>query len=663
MSQSVSAKTTEPSTQQGSAQTYSFSFQDADISAVASEILGTALGVNYTIDPGVSGKMSFRIDQRLTRLQLLEAFEAALATSDVALVHRGDSLVLEPPSKARISAGLRSVEGGVHQAGYQVLAVPLTYASPTEVGKVLEAIAPANTVVYANDKLGLLILGGDAQELQSALDTVKVFDRDELQDAKIRWFVLSKASAQAVASDLEKLAQASAMTNVSIVPLKRLNGLFVFSRSTSALDFVAKWVERLDQSSQDTTSSLWVYHPRNVSADALSRTLGNLLSGGGQGGSNSATTGPPNGSSFGAASGSGLGAGSFGGGGTSASSSRPAPQVSEIADAASQSSGTPSSEANGAPGAAGASAQAEDAARFSVDRDSNTLLISAPLARWISIQRVLSEIDRPPRQILIEASILEVTLTRDFNFGVDWSVLKSNGRLDLQNVGNAAGTIAASYPGFSATFLSGSIKAAITALGAHSDVEVVSAPKIIALDNHTARLEVGDQVPIITQSSQSTITSGAPVINSVDYRNTGVILNVTPRISRDAKVLLDVAHEVSSVAQTSTSSIDSPTIQERKLESTLILQDGTVVALGGLISTNKTKNISGIPFIEDAPLIGALFRGDTRTQARTELIVLLTARILPDPTLSSRAMADLEADMTEIKARGLITSRPCGRRL
>ena len=620
-------------------QTYSFAFQDADISAVAQEILGTALGIDYTVDPAVTGKMSFRIDQRLTRMQLLEAFEAALAAQDVALVHKGERLMLEPPSKARVSAGLQSLQGGVHQAGYQVLAVPLTYATPSEIAKVLGAIAPADTVVYADDKLGLLILGGEASQLQSALDTVKMFDRDELQDAKIRWFMLSKASAQTVAADLQKLADAAGMTSVSIVPLRRLNGLFVFARNPQALEFVGQWVERLDQASEDRSDSLWVYHPRNVSADALSRTLTNLLSGR-EGGAGSlpdgGAKGPPPPTPEPASSVPGLG-----GQGLTAAPPQGLPSAPGVQ-----------------PGPPGEPAGGEEAARFSVDRDSNTLLVSAPVARWISIQRVLDEIDKPPRQILIEASILEVDLTRNFHFGVDWSVLKSNGRLDISNVNSAANTIASVYPGFSTTFLSGTIQAAVTALGANTDVTVVSAPKIVALDNHLAKLEVGDQVPIITQSAQSTISSGAPLINSVDYRDTGVILNVTPRISGENKVVLDVAQEVSAVSQTSTSSIDSPTIQERKLESTLILQDGGVVALGGLISTNKSKTISGIPFIENAPLIGSLFRDDTRASTRTELIVLLSVKILPDPGSIGHAMADLQADMSEIKARGLFTARP-----
>ncbi len=639
--------------QSGPAQTYSFSFQDADISAVASEILGNALGINYTVDPAITGKMSFRIDQQLTRIQLLEAFEAALAANDVALVHRGDSLALEPPSKARLSVGLRTLDSGVHPAGYQVLAVPLSYASPSEVGKVLEAIAPANTVLYASDKFGLLILSGSAQDLQSALDTVKVLDRDELQDSKMRWFVLSRASATSVASDLDKVIQASSIANVSIAPLKRLNGLLVFSRSPSALDFAARWIERLDQASQDTSANLWTYHPKNVSAEALSHTLSSLLSGGGGG-----MGGVDAGSATSGKAAEHLG-GNGSGGGFSTASFSSSPSFSTSSSAPSASTSTAQTAAINIDMAASPESRSgggEDTARFSVDKESNTLLISAPMAQWIGIQRVLSEIDRSPRQILIEASILEVTLTKDFHFGVDWSVLGSSKRLSVSEIGNASGTIAPSYPGFSTTFLSGTIQAAVTALGSHSDVEVISAPKIIALDNHTAKLQVGDQVPIITQSSQSTVTSSGPVIDSVDYKNTGVIMNVTPRISGEDKVVLDISQEVSTVAQTTTSGINSPTIQDRLLESTLVLQDGGVVALGGLISSNQSKTVSGIPFIQNAPVIGSLFRGDTRSLTRTELIVLLTAKILPDANSASHAITDLAADMTEIKARGLIAT-------
>jgi general secretion pathway protein D len=207
------------------------------------------------------------------------------------------------------------------------------------------------------------------------------------------------------------------------------------------------------------------------------------------------------------------------------------------------------------------------------------------------------------------------------------------------------------------TFIDKDIKAAINALGSKTTVEVVSAPKIMALDNHPARLEVGDQVPIIVQTQQSTTSANAALVNSVDYRNTGVILNVTPRIAGDDRIALSITQEVSSVAPTTTSGIDSPTIQQRKFDSALLLADGGTVALGGLISSTRTKGGAGVPYLQKIPFAGALFDRHTDSLQKTELIILLSAKIIRDQAASSRVMADLLADMNDASMRGLVNAR------
>ncbi len=248
-----------------------------------------------------------------------------------------------------------------------------------------------------------------------------------------------------------------------------------------------------------------------------------------------------------------------------------------------------------------------------------------------------------------------MTLGKEFRFGVDWSVLSNETR--VASVNNTLGVVRASFPGLSISFLSTDIDAAVNALGSRTAVEVVSAPKIIALDNRTARLQVGDQVPIVVQASQSTNDPDAALVSTVDYRSTGVILNVTPRITGEDQVLLEVNQEVSSVARTNTSGIDSPTIQQRSFDSVLIVRNGGVVALGGLISTNRTNGNSGVPGLKDIPAVGALFRSQGRTSSRSELIVLLRAKILADAAATDQAMTNLLDDMHELQGRGLLPSR------
>jgi len=625
----------------GHAETYTFAFHDADISQVAEAILGSALGLSYTIDPAISGKISFRIDQRLTSAQLLEAFEAALEGSDVAMVRQGDSLSLIPRSKAKGQAPMRSLGDNLHAAGYETVAVPLEYATPSEVAKALQAVTTQDPVVYMDDKQGLLILGGTASELDSAVKVVRLLDKSGLEDTKIRFIDLDEAPAQTVAADLEKILDASHVEGVTVVPLKRLNGLFVFARTAASLDEVARWVARLDVDSRDKSTSLFVYHPRNLSAQSLGSTLGGGSAEEGQAGG------------LGSASGS-----SLGGANLATQSTAPSMGSSGQGGARGQLSGASTRSSGEGSGGLGEAlnflSTQDDPVRMAVDRDTNTLLFSASPSRWIKIERTLDELDTPPNQVLIEASILEVTLTNQMNMGVDWKVLSDGGKLSIGAVTNPSGVLGANTPGFAVTFLGKNIQTAFNALSGASAVEVVSSPKIVALDNHVAHLEVGDQIPVLTQSSQNTTSAGAPIINTVSYLDTGIILDVTPRISGDDRIFLDISQEVSSVAQTTTSGIDSPTVQQRRLATSLVLDNGGVAALGGLISSNHSKSDNGIPYISNIPVLGSLFKTDTRNGARTELIVLITATIIKDRATQQRVMANLLADMNDIKSHGLL---------
>ncbi len=475
-------------------------------------------------------------------------------------------------------------------------------------------------MVYTDDKLGLILLAGTPRELEAVQQTLRVLDQGGLQASRIRWFELSQAPAQTVADELEKILQASQAVGIQVVPLKRLNGVLVFARTPEGLDAATRWVAKLDVASKAEASGIWVYHPISVSAESLAATLNVVL------GNSPAETSPP-----------------------SASSSPMAPETSIKGASA------PAVAASPAPSFAPAAAAGDESGvRIGVSRDSNALIISAPPSKWIQIRRMLDEIDRTPDQVLIEAAILEVTLTDQFQFGVDWTVVAANGKLNISNIANNAGVIAPTFPGFSLTYLDKNIQTAVNALKGLTNVEIVSEPKLVTITNHTAKLQVGDQVPITIQSAQSTSTANAPLVTTTAYQDTGVILNVTPRISGDDQIVLDVDQQVSTAGATTSSGIDSPTIQQRHLESTLILKDGAAVALGGLISDSRTEAKTGMPWLQDIPVLGTAFKTTNRKRNRTELIVLMTAKIMRDPTSERRVMDDLLSDMKEIQRRGLL---------
>ncbi len=588
---------------QSSAQTYAFVFRDADITQVAEEVLGNTLGVSYRVEPGVSGKMNFRIEQRLTRAQLLAAIEAAFANYDVVMVKEGDTIVLRPRDKAQIGGQIRTGPSPSATIGYQIRAIPINYGSADEIAKVLETVTHAKLVLFSSDKLGLILLGGRNEELENAVSTIAMFDQSSLSEARIRFFPLANASAAAVGSDLDRVLKASGTSSVTVLPMTRLNGIFAFSKSPQALDEVANWMTRLDVPSNDPTVRVWVYHPRGASAESLARTLNLVL-----------------------------------GNTTSTNDTTPASNT-----------GTPSTVANSsmAPMSSAGGATGEMQTRIVADKDTNSIIINAPESIRVRLLDVINQIDHEPSQIFIEASILEVSLTNDFNYGVDWKKIADGGKLTVSSYSSNSTSFPSIAPGISVNYVGTDITAAVRALSSKSHVRIVSAPKITTIENATARLQVGDQVPIVTQSSQSTTTSNAPLINTVDYRDTGVKLEVTPRLTGDNRVALTISQEVSSVAKTQTSGIDSPTIKQRMMQSQLIIPEGTVVALGGLISSSSNDSDGGVPFLKDVPLVGALFKGRQQSHDRTELVVLLQVKILRDTAGFDSLLSDLDADLKD----------------
>jgi general secretion pathway protein D len=179
---------------------------------------------------------------------------------------------------------------------------------------------------------------------------------------------------------------------------------------------------------------------------------------------------------------------------------------------------------------------------------------------------------------------------------------------------------------------------------------VLSSPSLMVLDNRTATLQVGDQVPVVTQTAVSTIDPDAPIVNSVELRDTGVILKVTPRVNEGGRVMLDIEQEVSDVVETRTSGIDSPTIQQRKIKTSVAVDNGETIALGGLIRDKVTDGETKVPLLGDIPAIGELFRSTTQRNERTELVVLITPRVVGGADDARRITQELTDRMRGVGA-------------
>jgi general secretion pathway protein D len=264
------------------------------------------------------------------------------------------------------------------------------------------------------------------------------------------------------------------------------------------------------------------------------------------------------------------------------------------------------------------------------------------------IEAALKRLDTRPIQVLIEASLAEVTLTDDMRYGLQWSYLGGDGPATLSE--SSGGSVSQSFPGFSYLFNGRTdIRAVLNAIESLTNVRVISNPKLLVLNNREAQLQIGDQVPITVQSAVGTVGENSPIVNSVQFRDTGVILRVTPRVNKSGMVILEVSQEVSDVVPTTTSGIDSPTIQQRKFNSTVAVKNGETIALGGLIRETKSRSGSGLPFLRRIPWLGELFGSTVRGSRRTELIVLMTPKVIQTEDDSAELLEKLKQDFRGLR--------------
>ncbi len=262
------------------------------------------------------------------------------------------------------------------------------------------------------------------------------------------------------------------------------------------------------------------------------------------------------------------------------------------------------------------------------------------------IEAALDRLDIIPLQVLVEATIAEVTLNDTLEYGLQWFF--GSGDVSSSFSTNPLGAVLPTFPGFNFVVDTSDVRAVLNALTEITEVRVISSPQLMVLDNQSARLQVGDQVPIATRASTSVTDDEAPIVNDIELRDTGVILEVTPRVNASGLVTIDVVQEVSEVTQTTTSDIDSPTIETRKVESTVAVQSGNTIALGGLIRDRTEDSVSGVPLLSDIPILGNLFKSNAELSRRTELLVLITPRVVRNATEAKEVTEELRRRLSTV---------------
>jgi general secretion pathway protein D len=579
------------------------------------------------------------------------------------LLHDTAGYRLTPLGDA-VGAGRIDAAGSSPEPGFGVSVVPLQYVSAQTLLKLMDSFATKAGTVRADVTRNLLLIQGTGAERRTAVDTALSFDVDWMRGQSVGIFPVSSGTPAPIIAELEKIVDSGenglSQNVVKFQPIARLNAIMVVSKRPDMLRTAATWIKRLDR--EDTArTTVHVYRVKYGEARQIARLLTDMFIGGSSsslldsadsqiapGSGTSATSSgdrlslSPNGSSstttnngFGSRNTSGTGSGT--GSGTQAAGAAGGNGALD--------SGRGSSSGNNQP-------LLQDV-RITPDVVNNTLLIYADQANYHIIETTLQQVDQPQLQVAIDATIAEVTLNNDLSYGVQSYLTSQN--LGLKpNTGSILGTQAATAPATTidpttgAASVAGSVTNAfinrafpgfnfligsetqpsliLDALHTVTSVKVLSNPSLVVIDNQTATLQVGDAVPVSTGSA-TVLTTSNTVVNTIDYRNTGIILRVSPRVSANGNVRLDIEQEISNVSTATAASL-TPTVSERKVKSSISVATGQTVLLAGLISEQKNGTRATLPILDQIPGFGDAFGHQDNSTARTELIIFIRPQII-----------------------------------
>lgn len=618
----------------------SLNYVDADIREIVRLILGEMLKLNYSIDQGFTGMVTIKTARPLRRDELLPTLQSLLEQVGGTLTYQNGLFRI---GIAGDEAVIPRVVGATSaETASQV--VPLRYASARQLTALLEPYVGETARVLGDPTRNVLIVTGSATARKNIIDLIQVFDVDYLAGQSYALFPARSGDPARIASELQAALQLEGdgpLTGaVRIVPITEVNAVMVIAQQQAYLDRVSRLMLELDQVKEIGGRGIHVYFLKHAQPGDIQPILQRAVN-------------PPSGGEIGE-----IAPGNLPPTATPARSSAPAGAASAPTSGQAQTAMTSPAAASEPdprplPSADNALEPEQRAGangngpQIIADRVNSALLVVATESEYATIEGAIRKLDIMPMQVMIEATIAEVTLNNELQYGTQFFLNSAEGRAILSNalspspivlgpsspLSNAQlfpGTLAPNFPGFAIARTIGEQQFAIQALKTVTDVDIISAPKLLVLDKQPARLQVGDLVPTITQSATSVITTDAPVVNSVQYQPTGVILTVTPRINAGGAVTLDIEQEVSDVVPTTSSDINSPTFQQRRVQTRVVVQDGETVSLGGLISDKRFRGNSGIPLLQDIPVLGALFSTRASSSDRTELLILLTPRVIND---------------------------------
>ncbi|MBN6110054.1 type II secretion system secretin GspD [Xanthomonas bonasiae] len=653
-----------PSLANASSGSATFNFEGESVHAVVKAILGDMLGQNYVIAPGVQGTVTLATPKPVSPAQALNLLEMVLGWNNARMVYSGGRYNIVPADQALAGTVAPSTASPASARGFEVRVVPLKFISASEMKKVLEPYARPNAIVGIDGSRNVITLGGTRAELENYLRTVQIFDVDWLSGMSVGVFPIQSGKAEQVAADLEKVFGENSKTPSAgmfrFMPLENANAVLVITPQARYLDQIQEWLDRID--SAGGGSRLFSYELKYIKAKDLADRLAEVFGAGGNRSDSNASLMP--GTQLSQMGGGGLNGssdGSLGGSSSLNGSSDSLSSSSGGSSSGSSSGGLGNGSLQLSPRTSGnGSVTLEvqgDKVGVSAVEETNTLLVRSTPQSWRSIRDVVEKLDVMPMQVHIEAQVAEVSLTGQLQYGVNWYFEQAvSAASDATNIGIGGGAGLPSAAGRSIwgdiagkvtstglgwTFLGKNAAAVISALDKVTNLKLLQTPSVFVRNNAEATLNVGTRIPINSTSINTGIGTDS-TYSSVQYIDTGVILKVRPRVTKDGMVFLDIVQEVSTpgarpaactsgtstVANSASCNVD---INTRRVKTEAAVQSGDTIMLAGLINDSTSDGSAGVPLLSKLPVVGALFGQKTQDKTRNEVIVLLTPTIVRNP--------------------------------
>jgi len=583
------------------------------------EIIADTLGLNVVIDPTIGDKITLRTSDKkpLQREDLWPLLQLLLNSAKVTMEKKGGvyhfkKVQTDLPGSIASSSAADALTDSDASEVLQI--TPLRYVSVDSALAALKPLVEPEGRIISLPLLNVIGIVTSPQRLERVNQLIGLIDADPFLHRGMRLFRLVNSKAAEVQAELDKILKAIAgeAPAYHIVPLERINAILVVAPPNTGFNEVAMWVEILDETSEESGEQVFIYRVKNLEATELASTLSDVFKSDDKKDEDLPKRDKKN-------------------------ESKPDSDAGDKADK----SPTPS-----ASGSLAVSAELK--VTIVADESTNSLIIKAIPRDYRQLLETIRALDRVPKEVIVNVVIAEVTLDNSHKFGIDWqSFFGSDRGEDRAFIGTNFGIRGSTNPsGFVVKQVAGRLNSMLNLIATDSDLRVLSRPSILVRNNEEAMINVGADEPTISQINNSTLNN-TQFSTSVQYRNTGITLKVTPRINDDGIINLEVSQEISQVGPERTSQ-NLPSFIQRKVETSLVVYDGSAIVMGGLIESTENYSQQGVPGLKDMPILGPLFSSTNDTKKRTELVLIILPEIVDPETDNLRVMRSFRKKMQAV---------------